>query len=132
MSINKPTLLVVDDSPVCLAAITNFLDPEEYTIITAESGEEAWEILSTGLHNFSTIVTDRMMPGMDGIELTKKINLHPVFRKIPVIMVTIEAERSDVVNAIQGGVFDFLMKPVEKDLLLLVLKRSIEKRFSII
>jgi CheY-like chemotaxis protein len=130
MNIKKPTLLVVDDDPVCLEAIKNYLNPEDYTVITAESGEEAWEILSSGQHNFSTIVTDRMMPKMDGIELSQKINAHPLFRKIPIIMVTIGAERSEVVNAIQGGVFDFLMKPVEQKLLLLVLKRALEKRHS--
>jgi CheY-like chemotaxis protein len=125
MMTKKTTILVVDDEPVALATIENFLVSENYTIVTAASGEQAWELLNTGGYNFSAIITDRMMPGMDGVELTKKINAHPVFRKIPVLIITSAAERSDFVNAIQGGVFDFLMKPIEKELLLLVLKRAL-------
>jgi CheY-like chemotaxis protein len=125
MMTKKPTILVVDDEPVALATIENFLVSENYTVVTAASGEKAWELLNTGDYNFSAIITDRMMPGMDGIELTKKIYTHAVFRKIPVLMINSASERSDFVNAIQGGVFDFLMKPIEKELLLLVLKRAL-------
>ncbi|MFU8797744.1 MAG: response regulator [Gammaproteobacteria bacterium] len=129
MNCRKPAILLVDDDVVCLTAIQMYLAHENYTVITTESGEKAWEILSSGQYNFSAVITDRMMPGMDGVELTRKINAHPVFKNIPILMITSEAKTCHKVDAVEGGVFDFLIKPVEKKLLLLVLKRAVEKGF---
>jgi hypothetical protein len=101
------------------------LQESGFTPMCAVSAAEAWALLKEGKHSFVAAIVDRMMPEMDGTELTKKIKLNPAFSNLPIIMLTSAAEREEMINAVQCGVFDFLLKPIEKELLMLVLKRAI-------
>jgi DNA-binding response OmpR family regulator len=121
----QPKVLVVDDDPMVRNIITVNLKGAGLEPIEADSGESAWRLLTNGEHHFSAAIVDRMMPNMDGTSLTKRIKSNPAFACVPVIMLTSAAERAEMIDAVQGGVFDFLLKPVEPDLLLMVLKRAI-------
>jgi len=121
----KTKVLVVDDDPGVLKILEEYLSGDEYMCVLADSGDKAWELMTKSLHNFSVVIADRMMPGLDGVQLTRRIRSNPAFVNIPVIMLTSTAERQEVIDAVQGGVFDFLLKPVEKNLLLLVLRRAL-------
>lgn len=127
---NNCKVLVVDDDSIAVEVLTAHLESEGFTVVTAHNGVKAWELLTESPHNFSAVIADRMMPVMDGIELTRKIQSQPAFKKLPVIMLTSAAEKEEVIAAVKGGVFDFLMKPIEKDLLLLVIKRAINSRMG--
>jgi len=121
----KPKVLIVDDDPVSLTLLGGFLQPAGYRIVSAKDGAEAWELLTNSSHNFAAVVADRVMPEMDGIELTYKMREQPAFRRTPIIMLTAYPGRDEQISAIQGGVYDYLMKPIDQDLLLLVLKRAL-------
>jgi len=125
-----PHILVVDDDPVTLMVITKYLKEESFEFTTTESGEEALNLLQKNPRIYSAIILDRMMPKVSGIDVLHKLYINPTLNKIPIIMLTSHAEREDVGAAIIAGVFDFLFKPVDKDLLILVLRRALKKAAS--
>lgn len=118
-------VLVVDDDPMVRNIISVNLKEAGFLPLEADSGESAWRLLTCGEHHFSAAIVDRMMPNMDGTSLTKRIKSNPAFANVPVVMLTSAAERGEMIDAVQGGVFDFLLKPVEPDLLFMVLRRAI-------
>jgi DNA-binding response OmpR family regulator len=118
-------ILIVDDDPLVLDILAAHLSNAGFFPVRASSGTEAWELIAKGNDHFAAAIVDRMMPQMDGTQLTKKIKSSPVFSSLPVIMLTSAGERAAMIDAVQGGVFDFLVKPVEKELLMLVLRRAI-------
>jgi CheY-like chemotaxis protein len=118
-------ILVVDDDQLVRDVLSMHLREVGFIPVQAASAEEAWRLLTEGKDFFAAAIVDRMMPGEDGTTLTKKIKASPIFSSLPVIMLTSAAERAEMIDAVQGGVFDFLLKPVEKELLMLVLKRAI-------
>ena len=118
-------ILVVDDDAWVRNIISVNLKEEGFDPIEADCGETAWRLLTSGDHHFSAAIVDRMMPNMDGTSLTKRIKSNPAFAGVPVIMLTSAAERGEMIDAVQGGVFDFLLKPVEPSLLSMVLRRAI-------
>lgn len=118
-------VLVVDDDQLVRDVLSIHLAEAGFLPVPVASAKEAWDLLKDGKHLFAAAIVDRMMPEMDGTALTKKIKSNPAFSNLPVIMLTSAAERAEMIDAVQGGVFDFLLKPVEKELLMLVLKRAI-------
>jgi CheY-like chemotaxis protein len=128
MSTTIPHILMVDDDPIILKVLTHFLSEEGYETTAVESGKEALMLLETHPDRFSAIILDRMMPEFSGMDVLHKIYLLPVVKDIPVIMLTSHAEREDVGAAVIAGVFDFLFKPIDKELLLLVIKRALREK----
>lgn len=128
MEIIIPEILIVDDDPLVLKALSIYLTEAGYRVATAENGATAWQLLQTEPQRFSLIILDRMMPVMSGIELLHKIYILPALRKIPIVMLTSHAEREDVGAAVIAGVYDFLYKPIDQDLLILVVKRAIRDK----
>lgn len=123
MSASK--ILLVDDDPVSLQILTNYL-ADDYEFETAEDGQQAWELLQLRPNSFSVVIADRIMPKLHGLQLLAKMQAHPMLKNLPLILLTGEAEKSEQIEAIKAGVFDFLYKPVEKALLLALLKRLIK------
>lgn len=80
-------------------------------VCEAEDGVQALELFNAG--TFDVVLTDWNMPNMDGLTLLQEIRKRD--REIPVVMITTEAERSRVVQAIQFGVSDYLVKPFTPD-----------------
>ena len=112
---NAQRLLVVEDNP----SLQNYLKlilEEEYQIITANNGQEALEILKE--KTIDLIVSDIMMPIMDGYELLNHLKENNQYRQIPVIMLTAKADKEDKLNALRIGVDDYLLKPFDEDELL--------------
>lgn len=126
MTLKKTEILLVDDDPIILKVLTEFLHEANYKTTTAENGDVAWKLLNQDHHRFSLMIIDRVMPILDGINLLYKIKMTPSLHHIPLIMLTNHAERQEVGVAVAAGVFDFLFKPIEKELLLLVVKRALD------
>jgi CheY-like chemotaxis protein len=116
-------ILIVDDDPVSLYLLANFLSELNYSYVTAEDGLQALLLLEHAPHEFSLLITDRIMPKLHGLELLAKMRQHPILKELPVIMLTGVAEKEEIVEAIKAGINDFLYKPIAKDLLQVVLKR---------
>lgn len=124
MSINSK-LLIIDDDLISLHVLGEYLHAANYEFIAAENGQQAWELLQNSPAEFAVVIVDRIMPKMHGLELLAKMRQHEILKNIPVIMLTGEAEKDEIIAAMRAGVFDFLHKPIEKELLLAVLKRAV-------
>lgn len=110
-----PKILAIDDDPRNLMLIEGFLD--EFEVVTANDGLVGLEILNKFPADISLILLDRMMPNMNGMEFLRKIKENKILKDIPVIMQTAAAERNQVLEGVQAGVFHYLTKPYDEDTL---------------
>ncbi len=111
MTVNKNMrILVVDDFSTMRRIIKNLLTDLGYTNISeADDGSTALVALNQG--NFDFVVTDWNMPGTTGIELLKAIRADARLKTLPVLMVTAEAKREQIIEAAQAGVNGYVIKP---------------------
>ena len=117
-------VLIVDDEPVNLQVLKNYLYLEDYNIIQANSGHEALELIEKGLKP-DAILLDVMMPKMTGYEVTQKIRENWQADEIPILLLTAKNQLADLVMGLEVGANDYLTKPVSKDELLARLKTHI-------
>ena len=103
-------VLVVDDFSTMRRIIKNLLRDLDFTNISeADDGNTALPMLKDG--NFDFVVTDWNMPGMQGIDLLKAIRADSNLSHIPVLMVTAEAKKEQIIMAAQAGVNGYIVKP---------------------
>lgn len=115
-------LLVVDDSSTMRRIIKNTLQRLGYEdIYEAENGIEAWDILDKN-SDMGVLITDWNMPEMNGLELVKKTRADSRFADIPIIMITTEGGKVEVITAIKAGVNNYIVKPFTPQ----VLKEKLE------
>ena len=118
-------ILVVDDFSTMRRIVKNLLRDLGYTNThEADDGNTALPLLKSG--NFDFLVTDWNMPGMEGIELLKNVRADPDLKSLPVLMVTAEAKREQIVEAAQAGVNGYVVKPFTAG----TLKEKIDKIFE--
>ena len=118
-------ILVVDDFSTMRRIVKNLLRDLGFTNTQeADDGSTAWPMLESG--NFDFVVTDWNMPNMTGIELLQKIRSSERLKNTPVLMVTAEAKRDQIVAAAQAGVNGYVVKPFTAA----ALKEKIEKIFE--
>mgnify|MGYP001491013260 FL=1 len=114
--------LVVDDFSTMRRIIKNFLTDLGYTNVSeADDGKTALPVLKSGVVDF--LITDWNMPGMAGLELLKEVRNDPATKKLPVLLVTAEAKREQIVEAAQAGVNGYVVKPFTAQ----TLKEKIDK-----
>jgi two-component system chemotaxis response regulator CheY len=102
--------LVVDDFSTMRRIIKNLLHDLGYANVTeADDGNTALPLLKEG--NFDFLITDWNMPGMPGLELLKQVRADARLGKMPVLMLTAEAKREQIVEAAQAGVSGYVIKP---------------------
>lgn len=117
-------VLVVDDFPTMRKIIMNLLKQIGFKKIKeAENGEHALSVIKQGAVDF--VITDWNMPKMTGIDLLKMIRSDTDLKSMPVLMVTAEADKTSIVQAIQAGVNNYIVKPFTAE----TLKEKIEKIF---
>ncbi len=118
-------ILVVDDFSTMRRIVKNLLRDLGFTnTVEADDGKTALPILETGGIDF--LVTDWNMPGMTGIDLLKAVRSNPDLVDLPVLMVTAEAKREQIIMAAQAGVNGYVIKPFTAA----TLKEKIEKIFE--
>lgn len=105
----KETILIVEDDPIILSNICDILALEGYETLQASNGEEALLILKT--RKINLIVSDWMMPKMDGINLLTNLKKSKLTQSIPFIILTAKSIIEDKIKALEFGADDFLMKP---------------------
>ncbi len=117
-------ILIVDDEEVICSILARRLTREGYTCVTANNGREALQYFYK--HPFSLIISDIKMPEMDGLALLKRVKAtNP---KMMVIMVTAFPEIDLAVEAMHLGAYDFIIKPADLDLVILSVKKALEKK----
>jgi len=103
-------ILVVDDFPTMRRIVRSTLKQLGFQAFTeASDGNEAFEVLKSGGIDF--VVTDWNMPNMTGLDLLKAIRGHEVLKDMPVLLVTAEADKENVIQAAQAGVNNYIVKP---------------------
>ncbi|MDM4770777.1 chemotaxis response regulator CheY [Solimonas sp. SE-A11] len=118
-------ILIVDDFSTMRRIVKNLLADLGYTNTTeADDGKSAWPLLQAG--DFEFVVTDWNMPGMTGIDLLKNIRADARLAKLPVLMVTAEAQRDQIIEAAKAGVNGYIIKPFTA----VTLKEKIDKIFQ--
>lgn len=118
-------ILVVDDFSTMRRIVKNLLSEIGFNNISeADDGKTALPILERGGIDF--LVTDWNMPGMPGIDLLKAVRANPELSSLPVLMVTAEAKREQIMEAAQAGVNGYVVKPFTAD----TLKEKVDKVFE--
>ncbi len=105
-------VLFADDLPVMKKLVISILKQINITNIdTASNGEEALELMTE--KQYDIVLTDWNMPVMNGLQLLQKIKSDPVLKKTPVILITAEDDKDQVLEAIKAGVNGYVIKPIK-------------------
>jgi len=122
-------ILIVDDSRIMRNIVKNTLTALRYPddiFLEAADGDQAWSILEA--EEVSILLLDWNMPGLNGLELVKKLRATPKFQVLPIIMITSQAAKYNVIEAVKAGVDDYLVKPVNEANLEVKLRRILDRR----
>ncbi len=115
--------MVVDDSSTMRRIIKNTLNRLGYKeLLEAADGQEAWDVMQANKSDIGVLITDWNMPNMNGLELVKKVRGEAEFEDIPIIMVTTEGGKAEVITALKAGVNNYIVKPFTPQ----VLKEKLE------
>ena len=119
MAIGDPNMkiLVVDDFPTMRRIVKTLFKQLGYNnIVEAEDGAQAYETLKDQ-GNFEFICSDWNMPNMTGLEFLKTVRADPQFKHLPFLMVTAEAEKENIIEAVKSGVSNYVVKPFTAQIL---------------
>ncbi|MBW2000244.1 MAG: Flp pilus assembly complex ATPase component TadA [Deltaproteobacteria bacterium] len=125
VGVGKKKILVADDSVIMLKSLTRVLESRDYVTVSAENGIEALSLASKERPDL--IITDLVMPKMDGITLVKELKKRDATKEIPVIMLTAQHEVDTEVAGLTAGADDYLTKPINARRLLVRVDRLLDK-----
>lgn len=108
----KPTILVADDNRITLVVLKELLEDEGYNVWTATNGLEALERVSENMPDL--IISDIMMPEMDGFEVCERLKSDESTSFIPIVIVTVLDEKDERLRCVSLGADDFLIKPIDE------------------
>lgn len=123
---SKETILIVDDEEDIIELIKYNLKNEGYSILTAQTGEKAIKIARQSRPDL--IVLDLMLPGIDGLEVTKTLKNDAQTRHVPIVMLTARGEESDIVTGLELGANDYISKPFSPKVLVARIRAILRRR----
>jgi len=115
------TVLLVDDDPRNIFALSSALERRGMRVLTATTGMEAIEIIHS-TPELAIVLMDIMMPEMDGYQTMARIREEPAHRRLPIIALTAKAMKGDREKCLEAGASDYLAKPVNTEQLLSALR----------
>ncbi|EXI67167.1 MAG: hypothetical protein AW08_02269 [Candidatus Accumulibacter adjunctus] len=115
------TIFLVDDSATILLSVSSILGKAGYAVEKAANAEEALQKFNAGV-KVDLLITDLNMPGMNGIELIKKVRSLAAYRFLPILFLTTESQQSRKVEAKAAGASGWIVKPATADDLLNTIK----------
>lgn len=119
------TVLIVDDEPGIRLAVTDYLEAVGYTVISAATGKQAWQLVQQ--YRPHLLVTDIRMPQMDGYELVKLVRQQPAFRLLPVIYLTECSQTQERIRGYKVGCDAYLAKPFNLEELAAVIRNLLDR-----
>jgi DNA-binding response OmpR family regulator len=122
------SLLIVDDDPTNRFIMRECLSDQGCAIDEAEDGASAWRRLLEAPDRYDTVLLDRMMPDMDGLEILRRMKVHPALSGVPVILQTAAAGTEQVIEGLQAGAFYYLTKPFSPEILQAIVRTAIRDR----
>jgi two-component system, OmpR family, alkaline phosphatase synthesis response regulator PhoP len=126
----KEKILVVDDEEDILELVRYNLVREGYAVVCTVSGEAALTI--AGSDAVDLIVLDLMLPGIDGLEVARRLKARPANRDTPIIMLTAKGEEADIVTGLELGADDYVTKPFSPRILIARIKAVIRRRSGLV
>jgi two-component system cell cycle response regulator len=122
------TVLVIDDNPVNLKLAAEVLLADGHSVLRAEDAEQALQLLT--MHMPDLVLTDIALPGMDGIELTRRLKADPRYRHLPVVALTASAMKGDEARILESGCDAYIAKPLDTRQLASQIERVLAARGS--
>lgn len=119
-------LLLVDDEPGLREAVKDYLQESGFTVQVASNAREGWELMQ---HNTpELVISDIMMPQVDGFKFLKQLRDDPRFKTLPVVFLTAKGMTSDRIQGYQAGCDAYLPKPFDPDELVAIVENLLERR----
>jgi len=109
VTMSRESVLVVDDERDILELVKYNLDKEGYQVTVVTTGEDALAAARTKLPDI--VILDLMLPGVDGLEVCRRLKADPKTRTIPIVMLTAKGDEADVVTGLELGASDYVTKP---------------------
>lgn len=123
---SKANILVVDDEEDILELVRFNLAREGYVVQCAASGEEAWRAIHKNAVDL--LVLDLMLPGMDGLELARRLKKEPRTQNLPIVMLSAKGEEVDIVTGLELGADDYVTKPFSPRVLISRVKAVLRRQ----
>ncbi len=121
----KAKVLIVDDDQDIVTMLQDRLDASGYRTLTAADGQRGIELIEQESPNL--VLLDLYLPRLKGMDVLKRMAQNKQIDDIPVIVMTAAGTIPDAVEAMRQGAYDFLTKPLEKDHLLIVIQKALER-----
>ncbi|HPP76941.1 response regulator, partial [Methanospirillum sp.] len=125
---NPCRILVVEDSKTQADIIRHYLTQEGYEVVWVDSPALAFEFLASS--SFDIILTDIIMPGMDGYTFCHLLRKDPKYSAIPIIFVTQLSEPADILRGLCCGANNFIIKPVRREQLIREISLVVQKKYT--
>lgn len=123
----SPRFLLVDDTPTALKLLSMMIESMGWQFDTAIDGEDAWQKIQTQAPDYYTIIiSDWLMPNLDGLGLLKKLKTDRARRHIPLIMQTALADKASMQKGLSAGAFYYLTKPLDMGLIQSVIESALK------
>jgi len=122
----KEKILVVDDEEDIAELVRYNLSREGYRTLSAETGEKALRLARTEKPDL--VVLDLMLPGMDGLEVTRAMKGDAELRRIPIVMLTAKGGEPDIVAGLELGADDYIVKPFSTRVLVARVRAALRRR----
>jgi len=110
------TILLVEDEKESANMLSNFLEMNNFNVLTAYNGKQALEYINQNASDIHLAVLDIMVPHIDGKEICRRIRKHPVMKDIPVIFLTARDKEKDEIEGLELGADDYISKPASLNL----------------
>ena len=122
----KPTILVVDDEEDIRELVELNLRREGYHVLMCETGEQALDRASSKTPD--VVILDLMLPGIDGLEVCRRLKANPKTRQVAVVMLTAKGEETDIVTGLELGADDYVTKPFSGKVLVARVRRLLRRQ----
>jgi DNA-binding NarL/FixJ family response regulator len=121
-------ILLVDDEPGVRESVQAYLEDSGYAVQVAAGAKDAWELLQRD--SYELVITDVMMPQVDGYQFLKQMRDDPRFVAMPVVFLTARGMKSDRISGYQAGCDAYLPKPFDPEELIAIIKNILQRRAS--
>jgi len=122
----SPRLLLVDDEPGLREAVKDYLEESGFAVQVASNAREGWDLLQQSTPDL--VISDIMMPQVDGYQFLKQMRDDPRFKRLPVVFLTAKGMTTDRIQGYQSGVDAYISKPFDPDELVAIVENLLERR----